>query len=37
VVVGGSVDTLCFDKTGTLTEEGMDLKGYIPVFNRIFK
>ena len=31
VVEGGTVDTVCFDKTGTLTEEGMNLKGILPL------
>ena len=29
--VAGRIDIMCFDKTGTLTEEGLELKGIIPI------
>ncbi|KAG6552589.1 hypothetical protein Mapa_005789 [Marchantia paleacea] len=31
IINAGRVNTLCFDKTGTLTEDGLSLKGVIPV------
>lgn len=31
IIMSGRVDTICFDKTGTLTEDGMFLKGVIPL------
>ena len=29
----GAVDCFCFDKTGTLTEDGLDLRGVVPIVN----
>jgi cation-transporting ATPase 13A3/4/5 len=31
IIMSGRVDTICFDKTGTLTEDGMILKGVVPM------
>jgi P-type E1-E2 ATPase len=31
IVNAGRINTLCFDKTGTLTEDGLSLKGALPV------
>ncbi|KAL3682686.1 hypothetical protein R1sor_000708 [Riccia sorocarpa] len=31
IINAGRVNTLCFDKTGTLTEDGLSLKGVIPI------
>ncbi|CAM6100809.1 unnamed protein product [Calypogeia fissa] len=31
IINAGRINTLCFDKTGTLTEDGLSLKGVLPV------
>ncbi|KAF2362000.1 P-type ATPase subfamily V [Trinorchestia longiramus] len=35
VNISGVLNCFCFDKTGTLTEDGLDLRGVIPVLGRV--
>ncbi|XP_076635003.1 polyamine-transporting ATPase anne boleyn [Colletes latitarsis] len=35
--VSGSIDCICFDKTGTLTEDGLDMWGVVPSFDKKFQ